>query len=102
MSLFKWFKKTDVPDQQPKEAQKIVSTVTLAHSNGEVINITIEGTDDKKVAYIANRIKKLFCASSSKYLDPESIDKMWEQCENVWKESEKTFKQLNNMYKKYD
>jgi hypothetical protein len=76
-------------NKKPTVKQK----VTLTHRDGEVVTITIEGTNQKQVDYVNTRIKTIFnMTPNEKMPSQEEMDKFWGEAEKVFKSFSELFK----------
>ena len=74
----------------------VTSTIELKHTNGEIITIVVNGSNDKLVAYVSNRIKMTFnvkerntCAYTQ-----EELEKVQANMDKIWNDVDKLFKEL--------
>jgi hypothetical protein len=89
--MFNWFK----PKKPSKQESSVKSTVELKHTNGEVVKITIEGTNIKQVAFVSNRIKGVFGQTKDPFSSFDfdgQFKKATAEIDRIMDEIEATFK----------
>lgn len=98
--LFK--KKKEQPKEEPKVSPNFASVkseITLKHSGGNTIKITIEGISNEHVTYVSNRIKETFNMKAPNHSFNKNMDKFWANIDKNWEKQEGIF---DSIFKEFD
>ena len=83
-----------------KKKPSLKSSIKLTHKNGEVIEISVEGTNAVQVEYVASRIRQIFDLPSGHAFPftKEELDKASKDISDAFGQMGDTFDQFGKIF----
>jgi hypothetical protein len=75
-----------------KSKKPFKKEVKIKHVSGEYVTITLEGSNESHVEYMAKRIKSIFIPSENKNFPHDEFNKVFEAMDDVMKTFDNVFK----------